>query len=299
MKMLIGSLVGALSITTAHANDQPAARLPLVQYGRGIAAKVEIGGKERLFQVDTAGGMTVVTPATARAIGCTPWGRIVGFHMRGARISGARCDDVRLRWGGLNLSAPTVLVIDVGSPDAPLDGLLALDAFAGRTITIDFARMELMIETEASARKRVSNATEIKAHLAREVGGIALSAFVEVPARHGPLRLELDSGNTGPNLVSRPLLGELGLNPVGSGGQMATLRLADGVSITGPIYGPDLVIDGNLGMAFLKDWVVTIDLAAGRVWLRRSAVSPPHGLGELPPPPASEMSKPADVSVVN
>jgi hypothetical protein len=117
------------------------------------------------------------------------------------------------------------------------------------------------------------------------VGGLALSTFVELSAKHGPLRLELDSGNTGPNLISRPLLNEVGLDPMASGGQPATLRLADGVAVSGPIYGPDLVIDGNLGMSFLKDWVVTFDLATGRVWLQRSAALPPRGLGDLPPPP--------------
>jgi len=291
MLMMLGALLGAFPIASAQPGTEPIVRLPLVQYGRGIAAKVEIGGRERLFQVDTAGGMTVVTPATAKAIGCVPWGRIVGFHMRGARISGSRCDDVRLRWHGYDLRAPAALVLDVGSPD----GSLALDAFAGRTVTVDFARMELTVESVTSAAERVRGATEIKAHLAREVGGLALSVFVDLPARHGPLRLELDSGNTGPNLLSRPLLAYVGLDPAATGGQVTSLRLTDGVAVTGPIYSPDLVIDGNLGMSFLKDWVVTLNLAAGRVWLRASSVLPPRGLGDLPPPPPAT-PRPADAS---
>ena len=45
----------------------------------------------------------------------------------------------------------------------------------------------------------------------------------------------------------------------------------------------DIVIDGNLGMPFLKDWVVTMDLSQGHVWLKRSAVAVPAGMGTPPP----------------
>ena len=30
---------------------------------------------------------------------------------------------------------------------------------------------------------------------------------------------------------------------------------------------PDLIMDGNLGMPFLRHWVITLDLQAGTGWI--------------------------------
>ena len=49
----------------------------------------------------------------------------------------------------------------------------------------------------------------------------------------------------------------------------------------------DITLDGNLGMPFLKDYLVTLDLSAGRLWIARNPATPPTGMGEassLPPP---------------
>jgi hypothetical protein len=257
--------------------------LPLESYRKGVAARIEVGGKQRLFQLDTAGGLTVISPALAKEIGCRPWGAVSGFHMTGTKITAPRCDAVAMRWGGRALTSPLVTVMEVGSPDTPIDGLLALDAFAGQTITIDFAGRQLIVETPSSAAERIRDATPVPAHLAREIGGAALSVFIEAPTARGPLRLELDSGNGGTLLVSRPLLPLLGLKEQGDTPQRGSIDIAPGIRATGLIFSPDLVIDGNLGMPFLKDWLVTLDLKDGRVWFRRNDVAPPSGMG-VPPP---------------
>ena len=116
-----------------------------------------------------------------------------------------------------------------------------------------------------------------------------MSVFVEVPTAQGPVRFELDSGNGGTILISPQLLSLLGLKDVAGGGpQHGRFQIAPGVEASGLIFSPDIVIDGNLGMPFLKDWVVTMDLAHGHVWLKHSSVSAPSGMGTPPP------VKPAD-----
>ena len=40
----------------------------------------------------------------------------------------------------------------------------------------------------------------------------------------------------------------------------------------GLVFLPDMTIDGNLGMPFLKDWIVTLDLAEGRMRLQTAPV---------------------------
>ena len=112
---------------------------------------------------------------------------------------------------------------------------------------------------------------------------MALAANVEVPTAQGIVRFELDSGNGGTLLVGKPYAALFGLDPDAAGPQQARIELAPGIVAEGLAFTPGMNIDGNLGMPFLKDWIVTLDLDAGRLWLRRNPVAPPPGMG-IPPP---------------
>lgn len=270
---------------------QPLATIKLVPYRKGVAVQVVVNGKPGLFSFDTAGGHSIVSPAYAKAIGCVPWGQLVGYQMTGNRLSMPRCDNLSLTADGVALQVPIAGVLDVAplaAKDAePIEGLLALDAFAGRTISMDFAGGTLIIESPASASARVAGAQELPARLVRELGGVALAVVVEVPTRQGPLHFELDSGNGGTILVSKPYAALFGLNPDAPGPQRGAFDVAPGIQASGIVFTPELTIDGNLGMPFLKDWIVTVDLAAGRLWLQRSRATPPPGMGSPPPMPGA------------
>ena len=44
--------------------------------------------------------------------------------------------------------------------------------------------------------------------------------------------------------------------------------MAPGVHVEGMAFAPDkMILDGNLGMPFLRKWAVTVDLKNGRLWL--------------------------------
>jgi hypothetical protein len=79
---------------------------------------------------------------------------------------------------------PIAPILDLGpliGPDVPaLSGLLALDAFAGRTITIRPIAHELVVETSASLQHRVEGAREVPVRLVRDVEGVALSVDMAV-----------------------------------------------------------------------------------------------------------------------
>ena len=287
-RFLCGAFIAA-GLTGAAAAQGPEAVLKLEPYRRGVAIRVEAGGKPGLFTFDTAGGITSVSPDFARAAGCKPWGQLVGFQMTGNRLAEPRCDAFAFTSGSVKLVAPVAGVLDITpylAKDAkPVDGALALDVFAGRTITIDFAAGELVLETADSARERVRGARELPIHLSREVGGLALTPLVDVPTKQGVLRFELDSGNGGTLLVSKPYAALFGLKADAEGPQPGSIPIADGVVATGLVFTPDMTIDGNLGMPFLKDWAITLDLAEGRMWLKPSRAMAPSGMGVPPPPP--------------
>jgi hypothetical protein len=272
----------------AVATAEPVAVLHLEPYRRTVAVRVVANGTPGLFAFDTAAGHTVASPEFAAAAGCKPWGELGGFTMTGKHLGMPRCDGLAFTVDGHALRAPVAGVMQVAelfAKDAPpVEGLLALDAFAGQTITIDFAGGKLYVETPASAAQRISGAREVPISLAREAQGIALAVNVEVPTAQGIVRFELDSGNGGTVLVSKPYARLFGLDPEAQGPQQASIDVAPGIVAHALAFTPAMNIDGNLGMPFLKDWIVTLDLERGRMWLRRNPVPAPPGMG-VPPPP--------------
>jgi hypothetical protein len=268
---------------------RPTAVLPLEPYRRGVAVRVQANGTRGLMAFDTAAGHTVVSPEFATAAGCEPWGSLGGFTMTGRKLDMQRCDDLAFTIAGHRMRVPVAGVMQVAglfAKDAPpIEGLLGLDAFSGQTITLDFAGGRLYIETPASAAQRVATAREVPVLLSREAQGLALAVNVEVPTPKGIARFEIDSGNGGTLLVSKPYAALFGLDPAADGPQPASIDVAPGIVARGLAFTPDMNIDGNLGMPFLKDWIVTLDLAEGRMWLRRNPTPPPPGMGVPPAEP--------------
>jgi len=269
-----------------EAQAAPVATLALEPYRRSVAVRVTANGKPGLFAFDTAGGHTVVSPEFAATAGCTPWGEIGGFNMTGTRLSMPRCDALHFEIGGYPVVAPVAGVMQVApliSKDAaPIEGLLALDVFAGKTITMDFAGGKLYVESPASAAQRIAGARELPIRLSREVQGLALAVNLEVPTAKGIARFELDSGNGGTLLVSKAYAPLFGLDPDAKDFQAGKLEVAPGIVAEGLFGTPEMNIDGNLGMPFLKNWIVTLDLAAGRMWLQPTHATPPPNMG-VPP----------------
>jgi hypothetical protein len=242
---------------------------PLEPYRKSVALRATINGHEGLFTFDTAGGISLLTPAFAQRAGCKPWGRITGHQMMGDRIDTPLCANLTVAVQGRRFDMPAAGVFDVMKlypPEAsPVDGLLALDIFADKAVTIDFPNRRLTLETPASLRQRVQGATEFPMRMARELQGRALAVSVGVPTPRGPVWMELDSGNGGTLLVSKPYAALFELDLAKEEPQPVDFALGGGnLRVSGRAFTPDMIIDGNIGMPFLKVVVLTLDLAAGR-----------------------------------
>jgi hypothetical protein len=242
---------------------------------------VKVGTETGTFLLDTAGGLSVFSPTFAQKVGCEPWGRLTGFFMMGDRLDTPQCNDMRIEVAGLTLQAPVVAVLDLSASfpkDAePLDGLLALDAFAGQALTLDVGGNQLIVETPDSLAERTRTMREGQARIGREVQGAALSVFTAARTPKGRVWFELDSGNGGTLLMSRHVAPTLGLDPKVEQPQPARFELVGGVPVEGNFHVKEMIIDGNLGMPFLSKWRVTLDLARSRVWFQ------PGGSGEVAP----------------
>ncbi|MGH7690155.1 MAG: hypothetical protein ACREN3_11170, partial [Gemmatimonadaceae bacterium] len=234
---------------------------------------VAVGPHTRPFIFDTGAGFTVLTPDEVADAGCTPFGDVVGFRADGQRLSMQRCGPVDLEIGGYTVRREFGVfdlnaLLGKGAP--PVGGLVGLSSFDGRAITLDLAHDRLTVETPRSLAARVAGMYRIHLRLARGAGGDVVP-FIEVRAHTGTLWLEVDSGNDGPVFLAPHAMEQLALH-ISRGGR-TTLAL-DVIGLgTIPVRAAtrDLVFDGQLDPAFLRQIVLTIDLATGHAWAARAA----------------------------
>jgi hypothetical protein len=135
--------------------------------------------------------------------------------------------------------------------------LLALDAFRGQVLTLDWARNALVIHSAPGGTDALRR-NGLPIRFATGETGAALSVLVPVQSARTQLWFLLDSGNVKGTLVGRRLLqdGSIQLKVdsfaqfrVGNGGEELLQVLAD-----------DINYDGVLGTDFLQSHLISIDL---------------------------------------
>jgi hypothetical protein len=268
---MLGLLLGAM--TAAPAAEGEIVPLQLYQ-GKQFTVEAVVAGKPRTFLFDTGEGVTMISPALAREAGCEPWGNITAFRMLGERLDLKRCDGIRFEIGAGRYTAPSVIVYDLaeiaGKDAPPLDGAVGLDLFDGKTITIQFAQRRIVVETAASARRRIRSAVEVPARLSRPEG-LGLDVNLGVSTPRGLAWMELDSGNAGPTIFVSPAIAPLlQLDPALRTPQEVSVRLGSTVLATRARVFPGMIFDGNIGMQLAMRHDITLDLKAGRAWLSRA-----------------------------
>ena len=222
------------------------------------------------FLLDTGGGVTLLAKPFAPKVSCTYWGRNTGYNMFGKRGDDAHCDGVKLAAGDVALTPVNVGQIDFGDQfpgDPAPDGLLSLDAFDGKVITLDQAAATLTIETPASLAERTKGATEVPVRMVRDCSARCLNAFVAAETPKGRTWLILDSGAGGVSLIARDHADVFGLDPAAKE-QRLHLDLAPGVRVDSPVMIADMIMDGNLGQPFMSQYVLTLDIEHGRLWAK-------------------------------
>ncbi|MGI4730189.1 MAG: aspartyl protease family protein [Janthinobacterium lividum] len=253
--------------------------VPLATGSQGIE-KIEavVSGRRGTFLFDSGIGTSAVTPAVAEAIGCKPWGKVTGFRATGERLDLPRCNGARVAIGPTSTTLPQLSVIDLarfmGPQSAGLSGVLGLDTFAGQVVTLDVAHHQFAIEDAASLAEIRRTATEVPIRLVRDAEGAALTVDVGVSTSSGMTWMELDTGNYGPSMVDKSIAGLFGLDAASAALQQWRVPMPGSMAVSGPVVVKDLILDGNLGRNVLSHWLVTLDLAAGRGWIRTIAPQP-------------------------
>jgi hypothetical protein len=240
--------------------------------GRFLTVRASIAGHEGTFLFDSGSGVSNITPEFAGKIGCKPWGLISGARMTGQRLDMQRCDNVAVRLGAFQSGPGTIGVFDLGKVLPPsmsgIDGTIALDVFASRTVRFSYFHHTLEILDPSSVEKTAELGRSMPIHIVRDAEGMALTVNVPVHTADGIAWFELDSGNTSPwVLVGKHLASNFDLDPTVKTPQHISLSLTNGSSFVGSARPMDLILDGNLGTGFLMQYDVTVDLLHARAWI--------------------------------
>jgi len=270
------AILSVLMPSQVSAAGKPARKPQVIRLERFRKAlwkvHVTVKGKPGDFLLDTGGGVTLLAEDFSKDIDCKFWGRNTGYNMFGKRGDGPHCDDVQIKAGDVALTPVSVGKIDFGDQfpgDKNPDGLLSLDAFDGKAITLDQTAGTLTIETPESLARRTKAMKELPFRMVRDCSARCLNGFVGVPTPEGMTWLILDSGAGGVSLISRDHAGIFGLDPKGKE-QRLKYEAAAGVPIDSPVVVADMIMDGNLGQPFMSRYIITFDLAHGRMWLARA-----------------------------
>lgn len=275
LKFVLGSflLLATLTVFVVSAEAKPAEKPQVIKLDRFRKAlwkiHLTVKGKPGDFLFDTGGGVTLLTPDFSKDIECKYWGRTTGYNMFGKRGDDPHCDNVQIMAGGVALTPVNIGKIDFGEQfpgDKSPDGLLALDAFDGKAITLDQTAATLTIETPATLAKRIKGMKELPFRLVRDCSARCLNGFLGVPTPQGMTWLILDSGAGGVSLISKDHAAIFGLDPKVKE-QRLKFEAAPGVPIDSPVLVTDMIMDGNLGQPFISKYIMTFDLANGRLWV--------------------------------
>jgi hypothetical protein len=255
--------------------------VPLAPFGPGRmrTVSVVVANDTLDFLFDTGGGVTVISPALAARLGCTPAGRLTGYRMLGQRLESPVCRDVALQVGGVSARRDAaVMELQPYGPDGPrVDGMVSLHTLAPHALTVDMAAGRLTVETPASLARRVRGMTPLRARLATGLEGGELDAYVGVPVGPAEAWLLWDSNHGGPTFVAPWLATLLGADSAG-GAVDAALALGPGAPVRTPVQRQAALIhDGVLGGGLVARAEWTIDLAGGRLWVGdvRPLLEPP------------------------
>jgi hypothetical protein len=249
--------------------------LPLGAYaGQLKTLPIEINGRTATMIFDTGAGITSVTPEFARRIGCEPGAPVTAFRMDGERVSLARCASMPIRFAGI-VTRRELGVFDLGavlpSDLPPVDGIVGLDLFDGRSITILPGLGALRVETPSTLRRATSGSRAARLRLSREAGGMGLTAFVPARTPAGDAWLLLDSANLA-GVRLHPWAFDA-LAGAGSAEPKAVVLSIEGADAeTVEVRRVDaLIYDGALDASYLSRHSITLDLQHGRAWWRRAA----------------------------
>lgn len=243
--------------------------------GKAATINVQIGAKTYPFLFDTGGGITLISPAIAKEIGCTPFGQVTGFNAGGTRLDFKRCDNVDLKMGNYSTRSNVGVfeVMTLFSPDTKeIGGFVSLQTFENRVITIDLSGNKLIVENENSLAERIKDMKPLESRIGSQGGGAVIDIFVAANTPKGKIWMEFDTGNFSTLQFSPHAQEMLGINfDAPNKAKMIKPVKLDIVGL-GEIEANGreraMIYDGMINYETAAKMIVTIDLRNGKMWAK-------------------------------
>ncbi|MGH7642293.1 MAG: retropepsin-like aspartic protease [Candidatus Dormibacteria bacterium] len=247
-----------------------------------VTLPVLIGTVETRLVLDTGIGLTLISSALAERTGWEPTeSTFSGQGMSGQEVTAPLGVLPELSVGGQRQEGMTVATMDLAAVAglAGVEGFLGLDYFRSTALTVDYAQGAIVLEDADSVAQRARAGAPAAVRV--ELKGPATTVFLglELPDQHS-VWVEVDMGSDS-LILNAHLAAELNIDLTAEG-----VRRVDGQDETGHVYrryftglagdvcvaeasairqrDPDvmfqeIIYDGLLGDAFLRNFVVTYD----------------------------------------
>jgi hypothetical protein len=255
-----------------------------------VTVPVVVGGTiDGRFVLDSGIGLTLFTESFCDAVGCEP----DGSTFTGKRMSGQDVDVPLTSASSLSMGSATQQDVVVGVLDMSgfpedldgIDGFLSLAFFESTPFTVDYFRRVVVVESETSLAARVAAGHWVDVRVDHLDQAVVAFLPLTLPGG-GPIVVEVDMG-------SDALILNQSLAPdVGVALDDPAVRRVEGRDETGQVYtrffdriqgtihatdapeirqeGPEvmfqeIIYDGLVGDAFLRNFVVTFDVSNERM----------------------------------
>lgn len=237
--------------------------------GRLVTVTGWLHGDSLRLLFDSGGGETILAPHVAEQISCTPAGRSVGVRMSGENVEWPLCHDVPLVLAGRMLVDATTGIWDImavlpeGLPR--LDGLVSLETFRDQLVTLNLANSQLVLETAETLGQRVGTMSRVPMRIATGSDGSQLTVLLQgrIQGTESSVWLLLDSGNLGETLLAPHVRSDMAASDV-------AIIFGDSVVVTAPARIAEIIYDGALSEAFLRQVIISLDLRRGEAWIALS-----------------------------
>jgi predicted aspartyl protease len=248
-----------------------------------LAVPVVVGDVETTFIFDTGVGITLISPALAAEVSCTPLGEAyTGRRMSGQAVTAPMSTLGSLKLGDYTREKVAVAVFDL----AGIAGLVSLTNFRSTPVTIDYGAGAIIVEDERSLADRLARGTSVAIDV-HEDGPYSTDVFIDLTLPGGrSIKVEVDTGSD--NLIlNQPVAAQntidleaestrrlLGQDETGHEYARYFTILPGEISLTAApafrqhdpqVMFQKIIYDGLIGDAFLRNFVTTYDLANSRM----------------------------------
>jgi len=232
--------------------------------------EVIIEEKKYNFLFDTGGAETLISPEIAKTINKKIYGSTTGFRMSGEIIKAQKADSILLKIGKTQMFNKTVGIWDLMSilpkDFARIDGIISLKSFEESILTIDLSKNIVIIETKASAKKKIKGKSLLTTRFANGLEGSELNIFVAIPKENHLYWFLFDSGNTGPMLLSNESAEIWKVQNDNYENNPESEFVIGQKNLKIKPFVRDIIYDGVFNFDAISQYVFTIDFKNKEVW---------------------------------